>query len=212
MMRRWRERGGVMITTAVAFLALLLFAGLALDFGRAHLLRAQLQTAVDASALAGALQVVPMVAIERDRYRLVEESCTDPVTGLPYNCSHWEKASPAKAEGTERYIKRERGWERETAAQCGHPFRCNDYRVVRDWLVLPVSTEPTAREAFGKNESWPANGSLGATLESVAVGINQSKAEVTTTATIRIPTSFLRLIGIKELRFTRKGSAIPVRR
>lgn len=210
-MRRQRSRGGVLVTTALAFLALLLFAGMALDFGRAHLLKAQLQTAVDASALAGALQVVPMVAIERDRWVLEEETCYDPITGLPYNCSHWERVSPAKAEGRERYMKRERGWEIETASQCSHPFRCSSYRVTREWLVLPDSTEPTAREAFGKNKAWPV-GKLGATVEGVSVTIDRAKAEVTTTSTIHIPTTFLRLIGINELRFTRHGSAQPVRR
>lgn len=208
MMRRWTRRGGVMITTAVAFLALLLFAGLALDFGRAHLLRAQLQTAVDASALAGALQVVPMVAIERDRWLRVAETCTDPTSGMPYTCYHWETAAPVTAQGTRTHMIKQRGWETDTAAQCANPYRCNSYRIVREWVILPASTEPVAREAFGKNQNWPI---AGATIESVAVSIDRAKAEVTTTATIRVPTSFLRLIGISSLRFTRHGSAQPVK-
>lgn len=52
-----------MALTAIAMVLLLLFAGLALDFGRTHLLRAQFQTALDAAALAGALEVIPMVEI-----------------------------------------------------------------------------------------------------------------------------------------------------
>lgn len=209
-MRRQRKRGGVLVTTAVAFLALLLFAGMALDFGRAHLLKAQLQTAVDASALAGALQVVPMVAIARDRWYLVDETCTDPVTKKPYNCSYWESTSPATAEGRERYMKRQRGWEIETSGQCSGSYRCGSYYLTREWLVMPESTEPMARDAFGKNQSWPV-GRLGATVEGVSVAIDRPKAEVTTTSTIRIPTTFLRLVGITELRFTRHGSAKPIR-
>lgn len=210
-MMRKRSRGGVLVTTALAFLVLLLFAGMALDFGRAHLLKAQLQTAVDSSALAGALQVVPMVAIERDRWVLDEDTCYDPVTGAPYDCSTWSRVTPAKAEGRERYMKRENGWQIETASQCSGSFRCNSYRITREWLVLPDSTEPTAREAFSKNNAWPV-GKLGATVEGVTVTIDRTKAEVTTTSTIHIPTTFLRLIGITELRFTRHGSAQPVRR
>ncbi|MFZ5825169.1 MAG: pilus assembly protein TadG-related protein, partial [Bacillota bacterium] len=41
-----------MVIVALFLTLLLLFTGLALDLGRAHLLRAQLQTAVDAGALA----------------------------------------------------------------------------------------------------------------------------------------------------------------
>lgn len=208
-MRRQRSRGGVLVTTAVAFLALLLFAGMALDFGRAHLLKAQLQTAVDASALAGALQVVPMMAIERERWVLVDRTCTDPITKKPYDCPFWERVSPATAEGRERDLKGN-GALAATASQCDDPFRCGSVRVTRQWLVLPTSTEPMAREAFDKNRAWPI-GNLGATVEGVSVTIDQSKAEVTTTSTIHIPTTFLRLIGINELRFTRHGSAQPVR-
>lgn len=208
-MRRQRSRGGVLVTTAVAFLALLLFAGMALDFGRAHLLKAQLQTAVDASALAGALQVVPMVAIERDRWRWYTWTCTDPVTGLPYECSESEPATKVTAEGRERDLKGRAG-ERATASQCSYPYECGPVKVTREWVVLPASTDPVAREAFDKNKAWPV-GKLGATVEGVRVTIDQSKVEVTTTSTIHIPTTFLRLIGINELRFTRHGSAQPVR-
>jgi hypothetical protein len=204
------QRGGVMIITAVAFLTLLLFAGMALDFGRAYLLKAQLQTAIDASSLAGALQVVPMWEIERSRWELIEETCTDPTTKEPYTCSHWERVSPARYSGPEREIRR--NWERLTADQCSSPYRCDrPYRVVREWLVMPASTEPTARSAFAKNEAWPT-GALGVTVEGVSVSVDRAKAEVTTTAVIRVPTTFLKLIGIRELRFTRKGSAVPVRR
>lgn len=199
-----------MVTTAVAFLALLLFAGMALDFGRAHLLKAQLQTAVDASALAGALQVVPMRAIARDRWLRIDETCLDPVTKKPSLCSHWERVAPATAEGRVQDLKGD-GALRATASQCADPYRCGSVRITREWLLLPDSTEPMARTAFDKNKSWPI-GRLGATVEGVSVTIDRAKAEVTTTSTIRIPTTFLRLVGITELRFTRHGSAQPVHR
>lgn len=208
MMRRSRRRGGVLVTTAVAFLALLLFAGMALDFGRAHLLKAQLQTAIDASALAGALQVVPMRAIARDRWLRIDETCPDPVTKKPKICSRWEQVSPATAEGRKRDLING-GAERATASQCADPYRCGRVVVTREWIVLPSSTEPMAREAFDKNKAWPV-GALGATVEGVRVTIDHAKTEVTTTATIHIPTTFLRLVGITELRFTRHGSAQPV--
>jgi hypothetical protein len=205
-----KRRGGVMVTTAVSFLALLLFAGMALDFGRAHLLASQLQTAVDTSALAGALEVVPMAAIERDRWRYDAETCYDPVSGAPYECGDWVRVSPAKAEGQEGYLLKRGGAEVETASQCQHPYRCGRVVVTRKWQILPSSTEPKALETFGKNQNWPV-GALGATVEGVSVTIDRTDVEVTTTSTIRVPTTFLRLIGISELRFTRHGSAQPIR-
>lgn len=131
---RWLrdDRGATMAIVAVALTGLLLCAGLALDFGRAHLLQAQLQTAVDAGALAGALQVAPMV-------------------------------------------------------------------------------ETAAREALLLNATWPG-GSHGARLEGVDITVNRESHSVTVTATLRLPTHFLRLVGIQEMRLTRSGSAAPVRR
>jgi Flp pilus assembly protein TadG len=51
---RWREEGSVLIIVCGFLIVLLAFAGLAIDGGRAYLLKAQLTKAVDGAALAGA--------------------------------------------------------------------------------------------------------------------------------------------------------------
>lgn len=215
MLRRLvrEERGAVMVLASVTMTILLLFAGLALDFGRAHLLKAQLQTAVDAGALAGALQVVPKVELEIDRWVIVDEWCTDPITRQPYLCSYWETASPARVYGTEWELIFQNRWLEAAGAQCYWPYRCDSvYRIVREELHMPPSTTPVAESTFYKNAVWPS-GSHGARLTGPpAVQVNHAKAEVTVTAGLTTPTPFLKLVGIRELRVTRTGSAVPVRR
>lgn len=206
-----RERGAVMAVAALTLTVLLLFAGLALDFGRAHLLKAQLQTAVDASALAGALQVRDMVELEIERLELVEWWCTDPVTKTNYRCDSWDPATPVRVEGTKSALIRGDGWRRQVASRCTGSYMCpGDYRIVRSWLELPRDTGAVAEDAFLRNATWPG-GTLGATVEDVQVRIDQDKTEVTTSATMTVPTSFLKLVGIDYLKFTRTGSAVPVR-
>lgn len=51
---RHRQRGAVIITTALALLFLLGFMGIALDFGRLFVVKTELQTAMDSCALAAA--------------------------------------------------------------------------------------------------------------------------------------------------------------
>lgn len=52
-----RQRGAVLITTALLLLFLLGFMGLALDFGRLFILKTELQTAIDSCALAAAQEL-----------------------------------------------------------------------------------------------------------------------------------------------------------
>lgn len=201
-----------MVIAAAALTILLLFAGLALDFGRAHLLRAQLQTAVDAAALAGALQSIPMVELEIGRWIRVREDCLDPITGQPYACYYWERTSPARVSGQTWELIRQNQWRAAAGAQCTSPYRCDStYTIRREWLILPSSTTSVARNAFYKNATWPG-GDSGIRIEGLSIGVDQSAVEVTASATMRIPTSFLKLIGMRELRFARTGSAVPVPR
>lgn len=209
---RREESGAVMVIAALSLTTLLLFAGLALDFGRAHLLRAELQTAVDAAALAGALQVVEMVSLESDRWREVEQECYDPTSGKPYICYDLVEASPARASGTKSDLVRSGGWRREMRPACQGRYICSDnYRVVREWLLLPDSTAGVARQTFLRNAVWPG-GSGGAEVQGIEIQVDQSRTEVTATATLRAPTTFLKLAGISYLQIHRTGTAIPVRR
>lgn len=209
---RREERGAVMVMAALSLTVLLLFAGLALDFGRAHLLKAQLQTAVDAAALAGALQVVPMVELEMGRWEGVQVWCQDMVSKKMYPCIHWERATPVRVTGTHWDLVNKEGWRAAFAPYCNWPYRCEgDYTKVREWLILPPTTTGVAEETFRKNAVWPG-GSFGARVEDLRVSMDQVNVEVTATATMSTPTSFLKLVGMNELRFTRTGSAQPVRR
>lgn len=58
MKRLKDDQGSVLAFAAMVFTVLLLLAGLVIDFGRAYLVQAQLQAAIDAAALAGAGEVM----------------------------------------------------------------------------------------------------------------------------------------------------------
>ena len=58
MKRLTDDRGSVLAFTAIIFVVLLLITGLVIDFGRAYVVLAQLQAAIDAAALAGASEIV----------------------------------------------------------------------------------------------------------------------------------------------------------
>jgi len=205
-------RGATLVMTAMAMSALFLFAGLALDFGRAYVLKAQLQTAVDAAALAGALQVIPMAELSINRRRAVETECWDPVSGTYYDCLDWRDTSSVRVTGTQWELIAQKKWKQAAGDSCTWPFRCTGYKTVREWLVLPNSTVPTAENTFHQNERWPSGGALSARVEGLSVTVNHARAEVTASARMTTPTTFLKLVGIQELSFERKGTATPVKR
>lgn len=206
------ERGAVMVMAAAYLTLFLLVTGLALDFGRAHLYRTMLQSAVDASALAGALEVIPMVELSVPRWEHEDYDCWDQAANKYATCSRWISTSPAVISGPEYDLLVRGEWWGQVQPQCSYPHRCNRrYQITREWIVMPPTTSDAARAAFGLNVKWPA-GSFGARLGNVAVHTDPVKAEVTTTATLSTPTVFLKLIGIDTLEFTRTGSAQPVRR
>jgi|GEM_PF-5698741 len=210
--RALREQGGaVTVFVAAAMMALLLFAGMALDFGRAHLLRAQLQTAVDAASLAGALQVVPMAELSITRWETYEDWCQDPVTQKPYRCMETRQAPNVTVSGTQWDLLHQNLWRQAAGGACLWPYNCTTYRLAREWLVLPSDTDDVATAAFYQNARWQG-GSSGAQVDGLTIGTDPLKAEVTATATLTTNTHFLKLVGIRELRLTRTGSAVPVRR
>lgn len=213
MLSRLRRdtQGAVMVMAAFTLTILLLFAGLALDFGRAHLLRAQLQTAVDAASLAGALQVVPMVELHINRQRNVSYTCPDPVTGKPSTCWEWEDASDLSLEGPKWDLITHDNWRAKAGSRCNWPYSCDPPTITREWLVLPASTIPVAEATFATNAQWPG-GRLKPQVLNLRVTTNTSTVKVTATADMVMPTTFLRLVGINEIRFTRSGTATPVKR
>src|SRR5262245_10245387 len=55
--RRHNERGAVLVQTAIAMIGLIAFNGLVVDYGVLWLARRQAQSAADAGAMAGAIQL-----------------------------------------------------------------------------------------------------------------------------------------------------------
>jgi hypothetical protein len=214
MLKRLRteQRGATMVITAALITVLLLFAGLALDFGRAYLLKAQLQTALDAASLAGALQVVPMVELTIERWRASEDVCTDPVTQKPYNCLNWDSASPSVVSGPRWDLIEQGKWRTRAGAQCTWPYRCGSPRITKEWLILPPTTVPKAQQTFYMNARWPQGTELSPRVEDLSISTDPTKVQVTATARMSAPTTFLKLVGIKQMQFVRKGSAVPVKR
>jgi hypothetical protein len=208
------EQGAVAVFTALCVTLLFLFTGLALDFGRVHLLRAQLQTAVDAAALAGALQVVPMVDLEIDRWIASEGTCSDPATGRQYRCLVWSGATPVQISGPEWDLLIQNRWQTAAQSQCSWPYRCGGSPTVTGRkLILPPNTEAITQETFEKNALWP--NTLGTQVAALSVRPDDrdpQKPKVTATARLVTSTSFLKLVGIRQMQITRSGTAVPVRR
>lgn len=212
----WREqRGAAMILTAVSLMTLLLLTGLALDYGRAHLLRAQLQTALDAAALAGALQSEPWVKVTvlRREWFQVQDQCWDPENGVWYGCGwHWESRSADSCclTGKEIDLVYREAWRQQVA--CGWPYDCLGTRIEESWIVLGDSALDWARDAFARNAAWP-RGPGGVTLREFWVGPDPGgQARVAARAVLALPTGFLRLAAVSEIRVARTAAAEPVRR
>lgn len=200
-----------MVMAAAYLTVFLLVTGLAFDFGRAHLYGTLLQSAVDASSLAGALEVIPMVELSVPRWRYQSDECWDSGRQEWYDCGGWERTSTARISGSEFDLYPNAWWDK-VQPSCRYPYRCDKrYSIEREWIVMPPSSDTVARHAFDLNAKWPT-GSFGATVEKVTVRTNTATAEVTTTATLSTPTAFLKLIGIHRLEFTRTGTGKPVRR
>ena len=196
--------------TAVYMIVALAFVGLAVDIGRAHLYKAMVQNAVDASALAGALQIIPMVEIAITRWYYDEYPCSDP-DGNPIMCGHWVRTSPVVLQGPEAELLDGQEWWRRAQPKCQWPYRCRGtYEIVREWIIMPPTAVEIARAAFDINRTFP--GADGATVEDVTIDANLEAMTIRTTATLSVRTYFLKLIGIETMRFTQSGAAAPVRR
>ncbi|GEA16311.1 hypothetical protein E308F_25550 [Moorella sp. E308F] len=87
MFGRLRGEEGFLPLFMALMMPLIIFAwGLAVDFSRAHFVKAGLQTAVDAAALAGAMTAVPVVEVE---YHPVTDAGGN-VTGVEETVTKWQ--------------------------------------------------------------------------------------------------------------------------
>lgn len=210
---RQRQRGASLVMTAIFLFILLLFCGLALDYGRAYLLRAQLQTAVDAAVLAGALQAEPWVEIvvRRWRWRQVWEYCWDPEREEWYRCGyHWERRrADVTLEGNENALLYREEW--RELVDCSWPYQCLEPpEVTREWIILPDDAGDWARQAFLRNADWP-DGPGGVNLRELWFGTNPDAGAVMARARAALPTTLLRLVGIGEVEVVRQAEAEPFR-
>lgn len=200
-----------MVLMVVFLFTLLLFGGLVLDYGRAHLLRSQLQTALDAGALSGALDSEPWIHIKvlRWRWHRVWEYCWDPVEEEEYICGwHWDE-TPAhvELEGREEDIWWYDRW--RSMVSCAWPYTCGrEPEVLRRWIVMLDDAAWEAEHTFRLNATWPDR----VNLKAFAVGTSPDSTAVEVEATLGLPTTLLRLVGIHEITVQRRAAAVPVRR
>lgn len=88
MVGKMRGEEGFLALFMALIMPLVIFAwGLAVDFGRAHFVKAELQTAADAAALAGAMTATP-VPVERE-YQPVMDSSGN-ITGFKEVITRWK--------------------------------------------------------------------------------------------------------------------------
>ena len=137
------ERGAALLMTCLVIAAFLLLAGALTDLARAWVAREDLQTAVDAAALAGA-------AGTEGRTRYVEitvgyghcETCCD--EDSCWCCCQCDP--PVTLRGTEKYLVEQGGWRRGT---CCDRFLGTEER----WIRYPADTRQVAEEIL--NINWP---------------------------------------------------------
>ncbi|WP_152947166.1 TadE/TadG family type IV pilus assembly protein [Desulfofundulus thermobenzoicus] len=143
-----RDEDGFLPLFIALALPIIIFAwGLAVDFGRAHIARAELQTASDAGALAAALTAEPVpVDIEYVPItETVEETVTVPATDENGNVILDENGNPVMVEKTEtkEVIKEVR-------------------EIVHEWKAVikdETKAESEARAAFAANSGrFPQQG------------------------------------------------------
>lgn len=207
------EQGATLVLVAIYVSLLLVLAGLALDFGRGHLLRAQLQTALDAAVLAGSLQAEPWatITVERRRWYRVRDYCWDPEREEWYHCGyHWEwERADFSLTGTEAALVWRQEW--RESRDCQWRYECLGFTIDAAWVELPDDAVDVARDVFGRNATWP-RGRVGAIIRELEIGADPNAARVTGRATLAMPTTFLRLAGVDEIEVSRSAAAEPVRR
>lgn len=221
------QRGSTLVLTAVFLMVMVLFAGLVLDLGRGHLLRAQLQTALDAAALAGALVTDPYYHASSIRvfrvqwYRYwVDDYCYDPALGW-YPCGgHWEYATRQAPDWCcpKGYDRDLFGGDRPywSQPQCQYPYVCTGYRYEERWAsrLQHPAAEETAREVFLANVAILPRGPAAPVLQDFEVVAEDRpdpyhNATVLAWARMGMPTEFLRLVGLGELQVYRAAEAQP---
>ncbi|MDK2816266.1 MAG: hypothetical protein PWR22_895 [Moorella sp. (in: firmicutes)] len=191
------ERGVVLLMTVMIIALLLLLAGLATDFARLYVAREELQTAVDAAALAGSRQGVRYVTITVG-YGHCETCC-----GLDGCSCCCVCDPPVTLTGAEKKLVEEGGWRRGTC--------CDRFLGYEDrWIEYPANTTAVASSILNLN--WPRFMSPeygGSKLDS-KIDVYSSGPyypSVVARAAGMIKTTFLKLAGIQEINSSRCGQA-----
>ena len=137
------QRGQALIITTVAFTAALLIMAVVLDMGRAWLVRARLQTAVDAATLAGVQKAE--VLIQKEKVPVEARDFITDESQLPDPASIITKSERYDSDG--KFLGWDVSW-----------IKSYEDRIVRVWLDLPTTdAQSEAENVVTANEAhWLA--------------------------------------------------------
>lgn len=184
------EKGYALLFTVLTVSVLILFAGLTTDFARLWVAREDLQTAVDAAALAGAgeAQRYVKITVQPGWYECDEDGCW---------CVHGSSHSTT---GKERQLIDQGGWRR-------HP--CDRFHgIERRWIEYPSSTGTVAMQTLDLN--WPRflSPEAGGAVTNKEVKIYQDGPQVRVQAAGTMDTTLLRVAGISSLSTAKCGQTL----
>lgn len=189
------ERGFALLFTVLTVSVLLLFAGLATDFARLWVAREDLQTAVDAAALAGAGEGQRHVKITVGQGDWVCHTSDDGTV----SCSCEPRPSRTMV-GTERQLIEQGGWRRH---------RCDYFLgIERRWIEYPPSTGTVALQTLDAN--WPRflSPEAGGAATNKEVAVYPSGPQVRVRAAGAMDTTFLKIANIESLATAKCGQAL----
>jgi len=194
------QRGVVIPLAAITLAAMILVAALAVEVGAAILQREHMQTAVDAAALAGALNAEPWLAIRVDRSRHLCEEVPDEKGVLQRSC-WWEYDSVNLTGRQEELVGT---WPARAGCGSGGWSCPGSPEVLRRWVEFPADTQRVVEAAFWANAPVRAD----ATIDMPEIRAVASSASVTVSASGTLRTRLLRLAGVASLGLHRSGRAV----
>lgn len=194
------ESGIVLPLVALTLLVMVLVAALTTEIGAAILQREHLQTAVDAAALAGALNAEPWLAAEVLRSRLVCQQVADQKGNLVPSCS-W---SYETVQLTGRQSVLTRSWAAQAGCDTGGWTCTSRPQVIRRWITFPSGTAQVVTDTFWANV--PSRSDLTVSPPQVRLAAESATVTVSTTAALR--THLLRVVGIPSLPLQRVSTAL----
>lgn len=198
-LRRIKKQDGIVLPLVAVFLiVLILLAALSTEAGTRILTSERLQVAVDAAALAGALNGQPWLEVAVDRSHKECSYTRDLKGNILTHC--WWQYDTVTLSGQESVLVK--SWAAQ--AGCGAGWRCAAHpRVLRRWVVFPADTVRVAQSAFWADA--PARSGLSIAAPEIQVG---GDGTVQVRASAVLQTHLLRLAGVQTFRLARTGQAM----